>query len=102
MVQASHNADGPCSEHCRALRVCLLGGFRVFVGVQPIPDVGWRLRRARSLVKVLALAPDHRHHRERVMGLLLWPNLDTPSALNNLYHAVHVAQKRRKSGCTDR
>ena len=47
------------------VRVCLLGGFRVSVGSLTIEASGWRLRKARSLVKLLALARGHRLHRGR-------------------------------------
>ena len=57
-----------------ALRLWLLGGFRVEAGASAIPDAAWRLRKAKSLVKVLALAPDHAMHHEQVMDLL-WPDL---------------------------
>jgi DNA-binding SARP family transcriptional activator len=45
-----------------------------------------------NLVKLLALAKGHRMHRERVT-LLLWPNLDTEAAANNLHRALHVARR---------
>ncbi|MBA3472588.1 MAG: tetratricopeptide repeat protein, partial [Rubrobacter sp.] len=52
----------------------------------------WRLKKAASLVKLLALTDEHRLHRERLMGLL-WPDLDERSAANNLRYALHVARK---------
>lgn len=92
IVETGDVASNLPDKQSAALRVCLLGGFRTSVGTRPVADKRWRLRKARSLVKLLALAPDHRLHRERVMSLL-WPNLDTPSALNNLHHALHVARR---------
>lgn len=62
------------------------------MGGRAIKDGRWRLRKASGVVKVLALAPNHRLHRERVMEML-WPNLDAASAMNNLQHALHVARK---------
>ena len=38
----------------------LLGGFAATVDGAPVADNGWRLRKARELVKLLALAPGHR------------------------------------------
>jgi predicted ATPase/DNA-binding SARP family transcriptional activator/DNA-binding CsgD family transcriptional regulator len=49
------------------------------------------LRKAVSLVKLLALAPGHHLHRERAMDLL-WPDLDSRAAANNLHYALHVAR----------
>ena len=43
------------------VHVALLGGFSVTVNGQPVPD-RWRLRKAKTLVKLLALAPRHRLH----------------------------------------
>jgi non-specific serine/threonine protein kinase len=75
-----------------AVRVWLLGGFRVSVGSRSIGEQGWRLRKARSLLKVLALSPGHRLHREQAMELL-WPDLRQEAALNNLHYALHVARR---------
>ncbi len=63
--------DGVAPE---VVRVRLLGGFRVSVGSRVIREDSWRLRKAASLIKLLALAPGHRLHRERAMDLL-WPDL---------------------------
>jgi DNA-binding SARP family transcriptional activator len=43
----------------------------------------WRLRKARSVVKLLALTPGHRLHREHVIEAL-WPDRDPTAAFNNL------------------
>ena len=86
----------PQSEHDRqappALRIWLLGGFKVSVGSRCIGEQEWHLRKAGSLLKVLALSPGHRLHREQAMELL-WPDLDAVAALNNLHYALHVARR---------
>ena len=86
----------PQSEHDRqappALRIWLLGGFKVSVGSRCIGEQEWHLRKAGSLLKVLALSPGHRLHREQAMELL-WPDLDPVAALNNLHYALHVARR---------
>jgi predicted ATPase/DNA-binding SARP family transcriptional activator/DNA-binding CsgD family transcriptional regulator len=74
------------------MRVRLLGGFRVSVGSRVIEEGEWRLRKAQSLVKLLALSPGHKLHRERVMDLL-WPDLGIRAASNNLRGALHVARR---------
>jgi DNA-binding SARP family transcriptional activator len=74
------------------VRVWLLGGFRVTVGPRSIREEEWRLKKAASLLKLLALAPGHRLHREQAMELL-WPDLDADAALNNLHHVLHVARR---------
>jgi hypothetical protein len=45
-----------------AVRIKLLGSFSVSVGSRTIQHNEWRLRKAASLVKLLALAPGHRLH----------------------------------------
>jgi DNA-binding SARP family transcriptional activator len=57
--------------------VRLLGRFAVVVDGAEVDDKAWRLRKARTLVKVLALEPDHRLHREQAGGELP-PALLTP------------------------
>jgi predicted ATPase len=52
----------------------------------------WRLRKGRELVKMLALAPEHRLHREQLMDAL-WPERDPDAAANNLHQVVHVARR---------
>ena len=65
-----------------------------------IGEEGWRLRKAASLVKLLALAEGHRLHRERAMELL-WPDLKPEAALNNLHHALHVARRTLEPALTN-
>nr|MBA3472253.1 AAA family ATPase [Rubrobacter sp.] len=68
------------------------GGFRVSVGARTVEGSRWRLKKARSLLKLLALAEEHRLHREQVMDLL-WPDLDDKSATNNLHRVLHFARR---------
>ena len=75
------------------LRVHLLGGFRVAVGDRPIPAAAWRQKRAAAVVKLLALEPTHRLHREQVLEAL-WPDLDAETGANNLRVALHHARQR--------
>ena len=75
-----------------AVRVWLLGGFRVSVGSRNTAEDGWRLRKAASLLKLLALSKGHRLHREQVTNAL-WPEFDTKAAANNLHHALHFARR---------
>jgi predicted ATPase/DNA-binding SARP family transcriptional activator/DNA-binding CsgD family transcriptional regulator len=74
------------------VRIRLLGGFGVSVGARTIGEVEWRLKKAGDLVKLLALTPDHRMHRERIMSLL-WPKLGPKAAANNLRQALHAVRQ---------
>jgi len=82
----------PDPDAAPALRLQLLGGFRVWVGSSVIEEDAWRLRKAASLLKLLALTSSHRLHREQLLDLL-WPDLDPKAAANNLHHALHVARR---------
>lgn len=88
------------SRKPEAVRVRVLGGFSVSVGPRTIEESSWRLKKSASLVKLLALAPEHRMHRERLMGLL-WPELEEKAAANNLRYALHVARKTLKPSPDD-
>jgi DNA-binding SARP family transcriptional activator len=52
----------------------------------------WRLRKAAAMVKLLALAPSHRMHREHVMDLL-WPDSSRKAVSNNLRQTLHAARR---------
>src|SRR5215210_72233 len=75
-----------------ALRIELFGAFVVRFGEQVVPEGAWRLRKARSLVKLLALAPERRVHRERATELL-WPERAPEAAANNFHQALYVARR---------
>ncbi len=70
----------------------LLGGFDAAVDGVPVAAGAWRLRKARELVKLLALAPGRSLHREQVMDVL-WQEQAPAAAANNLYQAVHAARR---------
>jgi DNA-binding SARP family transcriptional activator len=92
--RADRVEDGPRGARVgrpETLRVWLLGGFRVFVGARTVEEGAWRLRKAASLVKLLALAPGHHLHREQAMDLL-WPDQGRGAAANNLSQALHAAR----------
>jgi predicted ATPase/predicted negative regulator of RcsB-dependent stress response len=72
--------------------ITLLGGFAAERGGSTVPDSAWRLRKAKDLVKLLALAEGRRLHREQAMDCL-WPDRGLESAANNLNQAVHAARK---------
>ena len=87
----SSRGDDTGAETTPQLNVWLLGTFRVAAGTRVIHDSAWRLRRARSLVKLLALAPGHRLHREQVIEAL-WPELDPGRATNSLHQVLHLTR----------
>ena len=58
---------------------------------RPVPGP-WRLRKSKTLVKLLALAGGHRAHRDVLAGVL-WPGLDPAAAANNLHQVLHAARR---------
>jgi len=70
----------------------LLGEFRVDVDEQTVPSGAWRHRRGAELVKLLALTPRHRLHREELIDAL-WPDLAPEAGAANLRKAVHFARQ---------
>ncbi len=74
------------------LCISLLGAFSVTVGERAVADDAWRLRKAKTLIKLLALAPERRLHAEQASELL-WPDRDPDSARNNLHQAIFAARR---------
>jgi hypothetical protein len=72
MARADDIPQNIRAERLEALRIRLLGGFSVSIGTRTIEQNEWRLKRAASLVKLLALArrrrPDRTLQRTRVRG----------------------------------
>src|SRR3990172_2897719 len=79
------------------LRIHLLGGFRVWVGPRAISDSAWRLSKSKAIVKLLALTPGHRLHRDQILDIL-WPDLPADAAANNLHQTLHAARRTLSSG----
>lgn len=85
------------------LHITLLGGFRVergggtqaAAGERPMSD--WPRRSAKTLTKLLAAHPGHALHREQIVDVL-WPDVDTGSALNSLGKALHAARRVLEPG----
>src|SRR5690242_6203106 len=73
------------------IRVTLLGRFAVSVGGVPVAEGAWKRRHAAAVVKVLALAPGRRLHREQVIDLV-WPDDTIAAAVPKLHKAAHYAR----------
>ena len=73
------------------LRIDLLGGFAVGVDGRWISEEAWRLRKAKSLVKLLALAPRHRLAWEE-LGEALWPQKDAAAVRNNFHQTLRASR----------
>ena len=94
-VGGAHYARHVEPSNGSGLGIELLGAFGVRVSGVPVSDGAWRLRRAKSLVKLLALAPERRLHREQVVELL-WPGGD--AAGGGLHQVLYTARRALGSG----
>ncbi|MEN3540801.1 AAA family ATPase [Microbispora sp. ZYX-F-249] len=74
------------------VEISLLGDFTVRISGEPVPAAAWNRRHAASLVKILALEPRRRLHRERLMNAL-WPDLPVAEAGPRLHKATHFARR---------
>jgi predicted ATPase len=74
------------------LCIGLLGVFSISAGDSVIADDAWRLRKAKTLIKLLALAPERRLHVDEAAELL-WAGRDPDSARNNLHQAIFAARR---------
>ena len=82
------------------LRIELLGGFAVGVDGQWLGEEAWRLRKAKSLVKLLALTPRHRMAWEQ-LGEALWPQKDAVAVRNNFHQTLRAARDAIESAGLD-
>lgn len=74
------------------VHVSLLGEFRVEVDGVPVDRERWERPQARTLVKLLALAPDQWLHREQVLDAL-WPDDPVDEAAPRLHKLAHYARR---------
>src|SRR3954469_20490757 len=79
------------------MQIRLFGAFAVQVDEQLVPEGAWRLRKGKSLVKLLALSPERRVHRERATEFL-WPDRAAEAAANNFHQALYVARRALEAG----
>lgn len=82
-----------------SLEIYSLGDFRAKVGGALVEDQRWLRRSAKSLVKLLALKPQHSLHREQIMDLL-WAEQNAETALNSLNKAIYMARRALEPNLT--
>jgi len=73
------------------VQVRLLGRFEVVVDGRTVPARDWRRQSASRLVKLLALQPSRRLHREQVIDAL-WPDVALDTGGTRLHTAAHYAR----------
>src|SRR5690348_2327982 len=73
------------------VQVRLLGRFEAVVDGRLVPARSWQRQSASRLVKLLALQPARRLHREQVIDAL-WPDVDLDTGGARLHSAAHYAR----------
>jgi DNA-binding SARP family transcriptional activator len=74
------------------LEIQLLGEFLVSIKNRIIEESCWRNRRAKSIVKLLALTPQKRLHREQLKEYL-WPDAYAETTDNRFRQTLFLARK---------
>ncbi len=74
------------------VEITLLGRFETRVDGTPVDPGQWTRRHAAGLVKLLALTPGRRLHREQVIDAL-WPDEMPADAAPKLHKAAHFARR---------
>jgi DNA-binding SARP family transcriptional activator/Tol biopolymer transport system component len=75
-----------------SLEIYLLGSFQVKINGSPINNKDWQRRASVKLIKILALSPEQRAHREQIIELL-WADQYSENLTNNLNKAIHGARR---------
>jgi predicted ATPase/DNA-binding SARP family transcriptional activator len=78
-----------------SLEIYLIGRFRLGWGAITCGKDELPQRKGRDLLKLLALEPSHRLHREQVMDIL-WPESPPENAVNSLYNLLYLLRKELK------
>ncbi|HKB48040.1 MAG TPA: BTAD domain-containing putative transcriptional regulator, partial [Ktedonobacterales bacterium] len=81
-MQATRGPESPAVQS-PAVQVYVLGGFKVVVRGEVLPEHVWRRKTARQLFKILLSRPNRRMTRDEVIELL-WPESDPEAASSNL------------------
>ncbi len=74
------------------LKIHLLGQFLVYISGRALPETTVKGRKARSLLKLIALQRHAQLVRDQAMDAL-WPDLDATAAASQLYKALHHIRK---------
>ena len=88
----SQHAAASSPDQVHALEIRLLGRFRIAVNGVAVEERVWTRRKSKTLIKLLALQPQHRLHRDQILEFL-WPEQEPDAALNNLHKTIHAARR---------
>ncbi len=74
------------------LDIRVLGRFSVAVDGKLVEEQRWLRKKARLLVKLLALTPGRKMHREQLIEIM-WPDAEADLGVNNLHKVIHAARR---------
>jgi DNA-binding SARP family transcriptional activator len=74
------------------LRICLFQSLRVYVGADPVTDLGYPRQHNAALLAYLLLNRDQPISRTR-LAFLLWPDASESEAITNLRRALHTLRR---------
>ena len=78
------------------LYISLLGGFHLVYGVHTLSADQIHLHKARDMLKLLALSPNQRLHREELLEML-WPEHAPQQAAHNLSQTLYTLRPKLKA-----
>lgn len=79
------------------LTIYTLGRFAVYRGSELIADLAWKRRKAKSLFKLLLLAPQGQLLKDRILEWL-WPDQNPERAANNLHRTLFILRRVLEPG----
>src|SRR5262245_15730731 len=79
----------PSAASTPPLTIYTLGRFAVYRGSELIADSAWKRRKAKSLFKLLLLAPQYQLLKDHAIEWL-WPDQDPERAANNLHRTLFI------------
>lgn len=82
-----------CSESKPALRIHLLGQFRLFQGAAEIPLERWKSKKALMIFKYLAARHGHGYQPKEVLMEILWPEQPPEQTNSRLNDALSALRK---------
>lgn len=82
----------PASPQIPLLTIHMLGRFAVYRGDELIADSAWKRRKAKTLFKLLLLAPNYQLLKDRALEWL-WPDQDPERATNNLHRTLFILRR---------
>ena len=76
-----------------AISAAFLGPFRLYVGLEEIPESRWKSKKARTLMKYLLSMRDKGFLDKEILMELLWPNEDPQKSARRFHVALAALRK---------